>query len=140
MFENSGEKIRGVAIVVMVLGALGSLIGAIVLWIANNRYNPTIALGFGVLVGGVLGSWLCALFTYGFGQLIEDTQRIREELAALRREVHKSAPDAASAVSAAPFRPQSAAAPSVGATWKCKNCGETNARTKQHCWSCGKYR
>lgn len=73
MFTNIGGKIKTLAKVFCWIGIIASVICAIVLWTQNSRYNPTIALGFGVLIGGVLSSWIGSFFMYGFGQLIEET-------------------------------------------------------------------
>ena len=80
MFDNIGGKIKNLATVICVIGIIASVILAIALWSQNERYNPTVALGFGVLIGGCVGSWVGSFFMYGFGQLIEDTSAIRELL------------------------------------------------------------
>ena len=78
MFDNIGGKIKNLATVICVVGIIASVILAIVLWSQNDRYNPTVALGFGVLIGGCVGSWVGSFFMYGFGELIEETTRNRQ--------------------------------------------------------------
>ena len=97
MFDDIGGKIKNVAKYFCYAGMAISVIAAVFLWMANSRYEPTIALGFGVLTGGICGSWLGSLTAYGFGELIESTQNnsyyqkaILEELKALRSENAKS--------------------------------------------------
>lgn len=72
MFTNIGKKLQTLAIVFCWLGIAASIIRAIVLWSENGRWNPTVALGCGVLIGGCLASWLSSLFLYAFGQLVDD--------------------------------------------------------------------
>lgn len=71
MFENIGGKIKILAKVICWIGIIASVISAIALWVVNSRYNPTIALGFGVLIGGCLASWIGSFFAYGFGELVD---------------------------------------------------------------------
>lgn len=79
MFNNIGEKIKTLAEVTCVLGMIASACGAIVLWTQNDPYTPTIFLGVLVLGLGCLGSWIGSFFTYGFGELIENTKAIHED-------------------------------------------------------------
>ena len=78
MFDNIGEKIKTLAKVLCWIGIIASVVGAIALWAQNSRYYNTIALGFGVLIGGAVGSWIGSFFMYGFGELIEETMLTRQ--------------------------------------------------------------
>ena len=71
MFENIGGKIKILAKVICWIGIIASVISAIALWTADSSYSPTIALGFGVLIGGCLASWIGSFFAYGFGELVD---------------------------------------------------------------------
>ena len=83
MFENIGGKIRTLAKLIFLVGVLISGIAMIGIWITGGglagRGGGFTVFIFGLLAGGLgcLASWLCALYTYGFGQLIEDTEAIR---------------------------------------------------------------
>lgn len=81
MFNNVGEKIKGVAVIWFVL----SLIASVILGLATAESGGILFLIIGVVV-----SWVTALFLYGFGELIESTaenKRInRRILAALTGE------------------------------------------------------
>lgn len=79
MFDNIGGKIKTLAAVTCGLGIIASIIGAIALWIQDSSYNPTAFTGVLVLVLGSLASWIGSFFTYGFGELIENTTRIHED-------------------------------------------------------------
>ena len=73
MFDNIGGKIKILAKVLCWLGIITSVICAIALWTQNDYYTPTIVIGFAVLIGGCLFSWVGSFFMYGFGELIEAT-------------------------------------------------------------------
>lgn len=83
MFENVGEKIRTLAKLLLLVGVLASGIAMIAIWITgggmSGRGGFTIFV-FGLLAGalGCLGTWIASMLTYGFGQLIEDTEALRQ--------------------------------------------------------------
>ena len=80
MFNNIGGKIKTLARVMCALGICASVLGACVLWGENSLYNtPTVLSGILLLVIGSLGSWIGSFFTYGFGELIENTKAIHED-------------------------------------------------------------
>lgn len=72
MYDNIGDKIKGVSGVVCALGMIASAIAGVVLMI-----NDVFLFGLLVLVVGCLCSWLGSLIPYGFGELIEETKRSR---------------------------------------------------------------
>ncbi|MGI6653508.1 MAG: hypothetical protein ACOX55_05305 [Christensenellales bacterium] len=83
MFENPGRKIKGYATWITSIGFVASVVGAISIWDTSRytyRAGCPIAVGFLVLIGGTLSSWIAGLFVYGFGQLIDDTQAIRRSI------------------------------------------------------------
>ena len=85
MFDNVGGKIKGFAKVVCWIGIIGSIIGGIGCFVASSgaRYSMQTTLilsGFAVIIVGSLLSWLGSLFTYGFGELIEQTTAINAKL------------------------------------------------------------
>jgi hypothetical protein len=71
MFEDIGRKIMMLAKVVCWLGIIVSVIGSFVLFA-----NDAALIGFAVMIGGSLGSWISSMFIYGFGQLTENTDRL----------------------------------------------------------------
>jgi len=74
MFKNVGEKIKGMAVFLNILGLLAAVIGAIVLW--NNQYDFWI--GLLVFVLGILTSWFVSFILYGFGELITKVTKIEK--------------------------------------------------------------
>ena len=71
MFKNIGEKIKVLAVVITIIGCLASIVGAIICWSEDS-----ILIGFAVLIGGCLFSWLGSFLLYGMGELITQTTNI----------------------------------------------------------------
>ena len=89
MFDNIGGKIKNLAQVLCWIGIIVSVICAIALWTQNSYRNQTVALGFGVLIGGALSSWIGSFFVYGFGELIEETMLTRQVNTLILKELQK---------------------------------------------------
>ena len=86
MFDHIGSKLRGLAKLLCLVGILISVVAMITVWITggglSGRGSGFSVFVFGLLTGGLgsLASWVMALMTYGFGQLIEDTEAIRHDV------------------------------------------------------------
>lgn len=74
MYENIGQKIKGLAILIFCGGAIASVISGIVL-----ISNDLTLIGFIVIICGSLVAWLLSLLICGFGQLILNSDIIAEE-------------------------------------------------------------
>ena len=70
LFENIGRKIKAVACVCMLILSVGSLIAGLFLMMQEDGYP---AIGLLVIIFGPVLSWVAALTTYGFGQLVENS-------------------------------------------------------------------
>lgn len=85
MFENVGEKIKGVAVVVFILEVIAAVVFG--LGSIDNGGILLIALG-------ILAAWVSSLFVYGFGVLIESAEEnkkiSKQILEALTGEKEKS--------------------------------------------------
>ena len=85
MFDNIGGKIKTVAKVICWLGIIASVImGIIMIKQATGRYynnDEMVIAGIATIIGGSLLSWIGSFFTYGFGQLIENSESIKNYLA-----------------------------------------------------------
>ena len=86
MFDNIGGKIKGLAKVLCWVGIIFSVISGIVTMVAGANVRGAGGVGiFGGLLTIAIGcvlSWIGSFFTYGFGQLIENTDFIRDSLSA----------------------------------------------------------
>lgn len=81
MFSNIGGKIKKLAIILCILGMIGSIVYAIICFTSSNRYQDLTLTGVLILVLGCLTSWISSFFVYGFGELIERTVSIDNRLA-----------------------------------------------------------
>lgn len=88
MFNNIGGKIKGLAKFICWAGIIVSVIAGIIL-IANAtkgsgqyRYTDTatIVLGVITIVVGSIASWVGSFVLYGFGELVENSSAIKNEL------------------------------------------------------------
>ena len=144
MFDDIGGKIKALAKVTCGLGIAASIIGAIALWMQNSDYNPTAFSGVLVLGMGSLASWIGSFFTYGFGELIENSEtlhadnlRIQELLKTQQGESTDSAPVVH------PVRiskPQSSESLLSNDEWECAACGMRNSKRTNSCINCGRRR
>ena len=74
MYDNIGNKIKILAKVTFVLGAIASVIGAVILF-----FNDThILLCIITAVAGSLFSWISTWLLYGFGEIIDKLCDIEE--------------------------------------------------------------
>ncbi len=71
MFDNIGDKLKGVAVAACVLGIVASLIGGIAMMVGG-----AVLIGILTIVLGALISWLSCLGLYGFGQMIENSDTL----------------------------------------------------------------
>lgn len=88
MFSNIGKKIKVLAKVLCWVGIVCSVLTGIAFIVhggnatltVNGEYSsaPALLIGILVIVFGSLASWISSFFAYGFGQLIENTDQIRE--------------------------------------------------------------
>ena len=74
MYDNIGEKIKGLAKAVFAIGSILFAILGIVLIVTEEEI--LIILGVISLVMGPLGCWIGSWFLYGFGELIDKTSLI----------------------------------------------------------------
>ena len=75
MFSNIGGKIKTLAQVVTLVGIIAFVIIGFVLMATDDDLVLT---GFIVAILGALSSWVSSFVLYGFGQLIENTDKLVE--------------------------------------------------------------
>ena len=81
MFNNIGIKIKILASVIFWIGIIVGAIGFIVMLAFGlvEEEELFIGLSFAVLLVVGFGSWIGSFFLYGFGQLIENSDRLVSE-------------------------------------------------------------
>lgn len=73
MFSNIGGKLKKFAVVFTYLGIIISVIYGFVL---ISQDDDLILPGVLTVFLGSLGSWICSLFLYAFGQLVQNTDKL----------------------------------------------------------------
>ena len=73
VFTNSGSKIQTLAVVICGLGILTSIVYGL---IACLRFS--VLIGILVIVVGPVAAWLNMLFTYAFGEMVENINFIAD--------------------------------------------------------------
>ena len=84
MFKHPGKKIKNLAIVVFVVLFVMSWVAGALTALAVYEELGRLAVSFlaGVLIAvlGCLSAWISALFTFAFGNLVDDVQAIKARL------------------------------------------------------------
>lgn len=134
MFDNIGGKIKALAKVLCWIGIIASVISGIVMIVSgsSSRYysGPSPVLtGFLTIILGALFSWIGSFFTYGFGQLIEDTEMIRSRMDSspsyAPNQGGSMLSNAAKSIEQERMRNE----------WTCV-CGASNSNTATYCFRC----
>lgn len=90
MFDNIGGKIKIVAQTLCWIGIVASVIIGIVF---ISQGEETILLGLLIALIGALSSWIGSFITYGFGQLIENSDILVESVEQIDKQsglIHKT--------------------------------------------------
>ena len=131
MFNDIGKKIKGLAVALFAIEAIFSFIGGLVLMADGD--DEKVAVGFLIMVGGVLFSWISSWFLYGFGEIIDklqDVERNTRQTAENARTKGTNTPSASANTS-----PTDNA---VQHTLTCPHCHIPNRTNRTICWYCGK--
>lgn len=142
MFSNVGGKIKGVVRGFFVINIIFSAIISIVIWNGvADWYNGFVGfLAGGVAFGiGFFFAWLLSLAAYAFGQLVENSDRIREILEDEDYTPENSNDDFTNST---PTYKTSRPKEDVyvnenGNTVTCPKCNETQPAGKSYCSICG---
>lgn len=73
MYDNIGNKIKGLAKAVFVIETIMSVIAGFILLTIDEDLS---LIGFFLMIVGPLVSWLSSLLLYGFGELIDKANEI----------------------------------------------------------------
>ena len=75
VFGNIGVKIKRITKVAFWVETIACVIIGILLIAQDNRYNPTGVIGVVIILLGPFIAWISSLFSYGFGELIDQNKR-----------------------------------------------------------------
>ena len=87
MFDNIGNKIKTLALVTSILTIIACVFVAIYMAIEEQYWY---AAGFAIL--GPLSAWISSFVLYGFGQLIENSDKIANNTEEILREMADNSP------------------------------------------------
>ena len=81
MFNNIGSKIKLLSLVICFISIAISLVLGLYMILKLNQ----IAFGLLIILGGSCASYISSFFTYGFGELIEKSAEIAENIKATKQ-------------------------------------------------------
>jgi len=141
MFENVGEKIKKLAVILCCLGILGSIIWGISILGVSDRYNDTTVAGITTIVVGILGSIISSYFMYGFGELIVHIISIDNKIKENNVANDISKPLVEDKPSNLPVKKVDEEEAKILAEggWKCPDCGNLNSKFISNC-ICGRHK
>ena len=95
MFSNIGNKLKGLAITLTVLGIISSLVYGIIVIVSTEDLHGSAKIsgvigGLLIIVLGSILSWVGSLALYGFGQLVDSAQNIEKRLTGKTDEYYSS--------------------------------------------------
>ena len=135
MYNNIGGKIKAIAAIAGWICLILGIIACIIFWVTDEDLILTglVSLIFGI--AGLVSSW----FLYGFGQLVDDVERIRALLLSTRyseqprKNTQKT--EKVSEITAATTK-----ATMLDDGWICGHCQTKNSINYGQCKKCGKFR
>ena len=153
MFDNSGGKIKIVAVIFAILGILTCVICGLVI-LAETF------MGIVVIIVGSLSMFVSSLVLYAFGVIVESIEQINYNVSdissSLRRQQRATSQKpsttkvggatsttkvsgATSSISYNPTKPR-VKTPTERKDWVCRKCGCLNSSLKIMCSDCGEYK
>lgn len=78
LFKNAGKKIKMVSKVLLILMTIACIIVGIELLAQNRAYGAEREVGLGLIFLGPIVCWALCLFPYGFGVLVENSNKTSE--------------------------------------------------------------
>ncbi len=159
MFENIGNKIKKLSAGICYLGIGVSCIIGIILW-SSGGDELSFLLGVITALIGSLLSWLSSFMLYGYGELIDSTQKLQKTLDVIDRKNSYASTNkqwlcqkCGNLIDKSPCpicgqdtygRKLSKIADDKSNSeqncWFCKNCGAKNSASAQFCKQCGTYK
>ena len=151
MYKNIGKKIKAFAVIVTVILMLASVVGGLILIVQGidivDYHEETglslILFGIASIIVGCLVAWISSFVLYGYGQLVDNTDKM---VKLLENGAMPIAPAPVYEAPVAPVVPETpvvpvvpeapTAAPEAG-TCFCINCGNKVSTNVVFCPKCG---
>lgn len=83
MFDNVGEKLKNFSVVWFVISAISAFITGLFLWVEWGDTEGFLMF-LAIAVGGNLVTYIISLFMYAFGELVDNSSYIRDDLTFMR--------------------------------------------------------
>lgn len=133
MYDNIGEKIKGLAKVMFIVEAIAAVIGGLVLLV-----DKFLAIGLLTLFLGPVVAWVSSWLLYGFGELIDNACIIAANTRASKKESTTFNTDNNTINKMEGAKPFFKSIPvnQTSTRQQCPHCGETI--TSKICAMCGK--
>lgn len=80
IFKNPGIKIKKFSKVYLCLIIISSTLSGLVYMIAEEFDGECILIGLGIILGGIISSFLLSFPLYAFGELVDKTSKIEKHL------------------------------------------------------------
>ncbi|MBR6499045.1 MAG: hypothetical protein IKT23_05095 [Clostridia bacterium] len=91
MFNNSGQKIKALAVILFFVCIIATLVLSITTSIIRDRYGDADGFRFwqfiGILLGGGLASFISSLFLYAFGDLVGDISILKSYVSDINKKL-----------------------------------------------------
>ena len=84
MFNNPGEKMKSLAVVLFIISAIATFILAFTLGLDGSSL-----LFFGILIGGLGVSFFSSLCLYGFGDCIDDISIMTSQIVCMKDDIEE---------------------------------------------------
>lgn len=130
MFCNPGGKLKVMAVIMFIAMLSVSVVIAFEFGRHDVGYyrvemEINAPVFFGILIGGFLVSYIWALFLYGFGKLVENSEKLAEITARLSKATSEDKTVIGNPVKTFP-----------NGDWVCPNCGTKNPYYCERCTNC----
>ena len=143
MFDNIGGKIKGLAKFICWVGIIASVVLGIVIIsganIGSGRHmytdSSTIIVGVITIVAGSILSWVGSFVLYGFGELVENSSELVDQIDEIRTK------KTTTETYRQPISPISSDGEAYSSQnqWTCPKCGRRNPITLKVC-NCGTFK
>ena len=80
MSDNIGKNLKVLAIILFIVIEIGFFIATIIIWINSGGSTTIKGIAFAVLCGGTVVAVIIGFLMYGFGRLIENSERLSSQL------------------------------------------------------------
>ncbi len=150
MFDSIGEKIKKYAEILFVIEVIISLIGAGIIGFGNVSGAVGLLVFLLLAVLFIAYSYMSIIFIYGFGDLVDNAERIRENIESARwndrvevntePERKRGAPIMYNLGGKPIFKDRETARKNTESGWKCMRCGAQNENGNSKCSNCGMQR